>query len=80
MPETLYPWLLQGGAVGAIALLCYRLLRTMLAQANAHAESWRAAAEASDRRADAVVQTMTEMLSAMRALEALVRTQQRGPV
>lgn len=79
MPD-LVPLLAPGGAVSAMGVLCYRLLRTMLAQANAHAESWRAAAEASDRRADAVVQTMTEMLSAMRALEALVRTQQRGPV
>lgn len=46
-------------------------LRVQLAEHNA--ERWQAAAEASDKRADLLAQQLGEVLSAMRAVETLVR-------
>lgn len=50
----------------------------LVKQANENAAAWKTAAEASDRRADLMVQLVTEQTAAMRAVEALVRTGQRG--
>jgi hypothetical protein len=71
--RELAPLLVQGGAVSAMALFCYRLLRTMLAQANDNAAQWRAAAEAADRRADETVRLLGQLLTTMQSLEALIR-------
>lgn len=73
VPHDVASLLAQGGAVSAMALFCYRLLRTMLAQANAHAEHYRAAAEAADKRADETVRLLGEVLSVMRSVQDLVR-------
>jgi hypothetical protein len=75
------------GLVGVfiIAILAGRLVarswvRTLLDQADLRAQAaernadrWQAAAEASDKRADLFGEQLGEVVSAMRAVEALVR-------
>lgn len=73
----------QLGAVGVLAVVVLavvfgwlvprKVAKTIVDQANSNAERWRAAAEASDERADLAVKQSTEMLAAMREVEALVR-------
>lgn len=84
------PVAVQGGAVGVLVLFVVAILtgrlvaravaQQMIDQANANAARWQAAAEASDRRADEAVQLLGEVLSALRAVEALVRASHRDPV
>ncbi len=73
----------QLGAVGVLAVVVLAIVfgwlvprkvaRSIVDQANANAERWRAAAEASDKRADLAMGQSTEMLAALREVEALVR-------
>jgi len=77
------PWA-QLGAVGIVFLLVLliatgRLMPRSTAQdqvdqANANAKLWQAAAEASNKRADLFGEQLGEIVAAMRAVEALVRT------
>lgn len=73
----------QLGAVGIVAVFVLALLtgrlvprstaKLMVDQANENATRWRAAAEASDERADLAVRQTGELLQAVRAVEALLR-------
>jgi hypothetical protein len=75
----------QLGAVGllgvfVLAILAGRLIpksiaKDLIERADANAARSQAAAVASDQRADETVRLLTEMVSAMRAVEALVRDQ-----
>lgn len=74
----------QLGAVGILALVVLAIVagrlmprsvsRALVDQANANAARWQAAAEASDQRADLLTRQVGELVAAMRAVEALVRT------
>jgi hypothetical protein len=77
VPTWLAPLAVQGGAVSVLGLLAWRLVLTLIRQTNASADrAWRAV-EAADRRADESVRLLGEVLSALRAVEALVRTSHR---
>ena len=73
MPDWAAPLAIQGGAVSVLALFCWRLVREMLRQAKDNADRWQKAAEAADKRADETQRLLGEVLSALRAVEALVR-------
>jgi len=69
------------GAVGAVLILLAggRLVarswaKDLVDQANKNAETAWKAAEAADKRADLVQQTMVEQTAALRAVESLVRS------
>jgi succinate dehydrogenase/fumarate reductase flavoprotein subunit len=74
-----------GGIAGVLALLAGgRLVArswadALVRQANLNAETAWKAAEAADRRADLLQNTMVEMTAAVRAVETLVRSQGMGP-
>jgi hypothetical protein len=87
----LLPYLQVGANLGAVGTVLLLLANGMLVarswvtmvvdQANRAAAQAQQAAEASDRRADQVVQLMTEQTAALRTVEALVRAladQHRG--
>ncbi len=73
----------QLGAVGILGVVVLAVIlgwlvprkvaKLLVDQANSNAERWRAAAEASEERADLAVKQSTEMLAALRDVEALVR-------
>jgi hypothetical protein len=75
----------QLGAVGLLAVFVLAILtgrlvprsiaKDLVQRADANAERSQAAAVASDQRADETVRLLTEMVSAMRSVEALVRDQ-----
>jgi hypothetical protein len=75
----------QLGAVGLLAVFVLAILtgrlvprsiaKDLVQRADANAERSQAAAMASDQRADETVRLLTEMVSAMRSVEALVRDQ-----
>lgn len=73
-----------GALVGVLMLIARGVLvarswaDALVKQANENAAAWKTAAEASDRRADQMVQVVTEQTAALRAVETLVRANQRG--
>lgn len=76
----------QLGAVGVVFLFVLLLAmgklvprtiaKSLVDQANDNADRWQAAARASDERADLFARQNTELLQAMRTVEALVRALQ----
>lgn len=77
MPDWLTPLIVQGGAVSVLAAFSWRLVGSLINQITANADRWQRAAEAADKRADESVRLLGEVLSALRAVEALVRTKPR---
>lgn len=73
MPDWLTPLVVQGGAVSILAAFSWRLISSLIGQITANADRWQRAAEAADKRADESVRLLGEVLSALRAVEALVR-------
>lgn len=77
MPDWLTPLVVQGGAVSILAAFSWRLIRSLISQITTNADRWQRAAEAADKRADESVRLLGEVLSALRAVEALVRVNPR---
>lgn len=77
MPEWLAPLAVQGGAVSVLGFFCWRLVASLISHTNANADRWQRAAEAADKRADETQRLLGEVLSALRAVEALVRDRHR---
>jgi hypothetical protein len=78
MPTWATQLLIQGGVATPLALLVWRLVQQMIGQANANADRWQRAAEAADTRADETQRLLGEVLSALRAVEALAHGSNRA--
>jgi len=52
MWQSVAPWLAQGGALGVVAMVFYRLHRDAVAAEQRRADDWRKAWEAERERAD----------------------------
>lgn len=71
MWQSVAPWLAQGGALGVVSWVFYRLHRDAIAAEQRRADDWRAAAEATQARADVREEQLGIMLGRAPAKEPM---------